>query len=282
MSVLRRYQDFCLAYKLPNSWPIPTKTTLHFIAYLSIQNLSTNTVQLYVRALSYLHKIRLLPDPTKSILVIKSIQGLKRTNGKKPDTRRPITIHILQKVVHALPQISSSHYEMNLFKSAFCLAYFGLLRVGEITVANQLSIKNHHAIRLQDVNINTKQNQIQILIPHSKTDQIGHQTTLVIKSEPKFTSICPVQTLCTFRTQKPSTIPSCQFFVHSDTTPLTRYQFNAILQKALVLAGVKGHFATHSFRIGRATDMALRGVPDSDIKKSGRWKSDAFISYIRI
>lgn len=40
-------------------------------------------------------------------------------------------------------------------------------------------------------------------------------------------------------------------------------------------------FKTHSFRIDRASDLASKWVPESSIMQLGRWRSDAYISYIR-
>ena len=42
------------------------------------------------------------------------------------------------------------------------------------------------------------------------------------------------------------------------------------------------HFHTHSFRIGGASALAARGVPDHVIQCVGRWKSLAFLAYIRL
>ena len=41
-------------------------------------------------------------------------------------------------------------------------------------------------------------------------------------------------------------------------------------------------FSGHSFRIGGATSLARRGVPDYIIKMLGRWKSKAFRVYCRL
>jgi len=54
------------------------------------------------------------------------------------------------------------------------------------------------------------------------------------------------------------------------------------MQDILHMAGYSPKsFNTHSFRIGRATDMALEGCSDQQIKLAGRWKSYAFKDYIK-
>uniref|UniRef100_A0A8W8NH20 Tyr recombinase domain-containing protein n=1 Tax=Magallana gigas TaxID=29159 RepID=A0A8W8NH20_MAGGI len=44
-----------------------------------------------------------------------------------------------------------------------------------------------------------------------------------------------------------------------DDKAITRYQFNCMLQKTLQFNGIQGHCRPHSFRIGRATDLAKQG-----------------------
>ena len=41
-------------------------------------------------------------------------------------------------------------------------------------------------------------------------------------------------------------------------------------------------YKSHSFRIGAASDAALRGFSDAQIRLMGRWLSDAFRQYIHL
>ena len=55
------------------------------------------------------------------------------------------------------------------------------------------------------------------------------------------------------------------------------------VRKTLALAGVdERNYAGHSFRIGAATTAAAAGVDDSMIQTLGRWKSSAYLVYIRV
>ena len=41
-------------------------------------------------------------------------------------------------------------------------------------------------------------------------------------------------------------------------------------------------FNTHSFRIGGATSAKWAGVSDSHLKALDRWRSDAYLKYVRL
>ena len=56
----------------------------------------------------------------------------------------------------------------------------------------------------------------------------------------------------------------------------------AEVQQALQKAGLpEKNYTGHSFRIGAATTAAAAGVEDAMIQALGRWKSLAFLTYIR-
>lgn len=69
-------------------------------------------------------------------------------------------------------------------------------------------------------------------------------------------------------------------FMFADGTYLTRQRLVDALRQALGRAGIDPKkYSGHSFRIGAATTA---GMEDSVIKNLGRWRSLAYLEYIRI
>ena len=75
-------------------------------------------------------------DVTQHFVVRKVLEGLTRLKSKA-DTRLPITTFILNKLVSVLPGICYNKYEDKMFKAAFTLSFWGLLRIGEITLSKE-------------------------------------------------------------------------------------------------------------------------------------------------
>ena len=68
-----------------------------------------------------------------------------------------------------------------------------------------------------------------------------------------------------------------------DGRPLTRQRLVKALREVLQAAGVdQSKYSDHSFRIGAATTAAAKGIEDSIIKTLGRWKSVAYLQYVKI
>ena len=276
-----KLQQFRQEYQLANTYPVPVEQLLNFIAFLSIKNISASSIALYLSGISHLHKSGNMVDTTKFFMVCKALEGLRRVNPTNKDPRSPITFEILIKLIRALPSICFSKFENHLFQAAFSLAFFGLLRVGEFTSANRVG-PNKAILQLEHAQISkSKPKSINLTISRSKTDQKGQSVILNIPSQ-KSGDTCPVHLLETYLSKRPN-CGNLDLFIHENGQPLTRYQFNAVLLKALKFADINtGHFRSHSFRIGMATEMASRGVPPESIQKGGRWKSQAYTRYIRI
>jgi hypothetical protein len=69
-------------------------------------------------------------------------------------------------------------YENKLLKAAFTLTYWGLLRVGEITLSNKKNINN--ILSNNDVHIVTGSDKLTITLRFSKTDQLGKVVNIEI------------------------------------------------------------------------------------------------------
>ena len=100
---------------------------------------------------------------------------------------------------------------------------------------------------------NNGQTELYIEIRSSKTDQKRHSVTLVLQKHSDL-ALCPNNVLQSFTLLRFSGLNgSNKLCIHF---PLTKYQFCSILQKSLSFCEVQFHIGSHSFRIGRATDLA--------------------------
>lgn len=272
---LEAFSSFLRLHNLLDSWPPPLSNVTQFIAYLSITGKKPNTVKTYLAGISYQCKMLNQYDITSHFLICKMIEGMRRLKPSS-DNRLPITIELLRNMVKVLPSICSSLYETNLFQAAFCLAFFGFLRVGEFTVVNSSYCR---VFTSNQISIDEIDNNIELTIPYSKTDQYGKGKTIVIPGTG--CSVCPVLHIKTFKASRPK--HQGPFFCHFGGKPLTRFQFTAILSKVLKYLGVDTTlYKSHSFRIGAASLYYEQGKSEEEIKVMGRWKSQAFQSYIRI
>lgn len=134
-------------------------------------------------------------------------------------------------------------------------------------------------LQLSDVSYEPQKKILYIQVRKSKTDQTGKAVKLKLYPA-EMGNICCVNSLLTF-------IKACPSFkgyllCHQNRDPLTRYQFTSILTKCISKMGLSASiFKSHSFRIGRATDLAKEGVSADNIQKLGRWRSNTFHKYIR-
>lgn len=276
------FNQFRLLYNFQNIWPIPIDDLAKFVAFLSCKNMSVSTVTTYMSGISFAHKIKGLSDNTKSFIINKMIEGLRRRTPQKPDIRSPISRELLKKLISSLNKVCNTDYESKLFAAAFSLAFFALLRVSEIAVVN--SSESGHALNRNDIKFESEngQPQMHIHIASSKTDQRGNSVTLILGKQSD-SSICPINLLQEYLAHRSHCkTQSNKLFVHFNGLPLTKYQFGAILKKALIFCDTPLHIRSHSFRIGRASEMAKMNISDEVIMRCGRWSSTAYSRYIRL
>lgn len=272
------FQQFRFSYHMDTTWPAITQQVMAFVARLSLDGRASSTVAQRLAALSYLHKLYGWPDPTKHFLIQKMQEGCKRGNKRK-DGRLPITWALLCRLIPSLHHVCSSLYEVRLFQAAFLIAFFGFLRVGEFTVGSKVW-DDGRALTLQDIQFGGGlRRSLLVCIRYSKTDQYGSASTLEIQGN-GIRDGCPVVAMDKYLQMRPR--KEGPLFCHANGCPLTRYQFQAVLAKALTSSGaVPSEYGTHSFRIGAATTAALNGFAPDKIKEMGRWRSEAYKLYVR-
>ncbi|EDO25941.1 predicted protein, partial [Nematostella vectensis] len=115
--------------------PISPSTLALFIAYLFDKNYAPATGNTYVSALGYLHRLSDLPDPSKAFFILQMLKGYGKI-GFRLDSRLPITLPILHKLIEAANNFSLSSFLIARFQAMCLLAFHAFLRVGEITTSS--------------------------------------------------------------------------------------------------------------------------------------------------
>ena len=165
-----------------------------------------------------------------------------------------------------------------LYKTMFLLAYYGLFRISELC-------KGPHALKACDVFVNYAQGKLLLVLRSSKTHSRAdiHKEIRINSTMKKQNKFCPVKSTSQFlQIRGDYEDEHEQLFVFRDGTPVTSGQFRNVLKHSLKSAGLnKDYYGTHSFRIGRATDLSKFGYSVEQIKKVGRWASNSVFKYIR-
>lgn len=280
---LQKYITFCYQTR-QQAVPATEETLLLFATHLAQQGLSHSTIQVYLSAVRYFHiaageystsTTQTTPRMNQLLKGIRKSQAMTRQSTQ----RQPITFQIMESLYTVLSKHTGGYYNMMIW-AACCTAYFGLLRVSEFTSpANHSNTTN--TLQLADVALDsrTEPKMIRLTLKQSKTDQFRQGTQIHLGATNHH--VCPVQALVRYLANRGGT-PG-PLFILPNKKPLTRAMFSTALTKALKELNMDStHFNTHSFRIGAATSAKQAGISDSHLKALGRWKSDAYLKYIRL
>ena len=214
-------------------------------------------------------------------------------------TRLPIRNGLLECIVFETQQRFAGNsivdrYLKSLFSTAFLIAYNGLMRIGEYT-------QSQHVMKAKDVHIAENKDKVLIILHTSKThgimdrpqkiiiepENIEQTSALPPHSRHRFNRnsqiFCPVtETIKYSNLRPPLKDEDEQFFIYQDGTPLMQQDVRNMLKASLCKLGLnKELYETHSFRIGKASDLLKHGFSIEKIKEKGRWKSNAVYKYLR-
>jgi hypothetical protein len=207
-----------------------------------------------------------IPDPVNTQPISKILQGILNKQQLQATTSSllPITLPVLQKLTDNLPFVTSSIYMQVTLKALFLFADYACTRAGEVV----------HSTDTAYHNLSPRDNGYDITFSSYKHSK-GHQPTLTLL--PASNSMyCPVTALKIYLQLRGP------LFITTTGQPLTREIFSSFLKQALTQAGIPPtNYNTHSFRIGRATQMAINNISEDVIKATGRWQSDAYLKYVR-
>ena len=228
-----------------------------FVAPLSERQLSHITIHTYLSAVSYIFRLREWNDPTSGFTVTKTLQGVQKLSPGESIRPLPITRPLLHRLVQAIPHFTACHYYQLLFKTLFLFTYFACPRAGEIVVSNdpsrvnqmsQIAVFERAGCKVYEINLNS--------FKHS-TGRTPTLTLLPIMTQ----EFCPVTALDHHIHARG--VSDGPLIRHRSGKPLTRTEFADFLHSCLVYCGEQdGKYGTHSFGVGRATQLAADNQAD--------------------
>ena len=291
----KKFNQFLIRLdNIPQSWEV--RTSLYCTYLICVKKLQSSTVKSYTSAIkSVLKTDGYTWDDGKVLL-----NTLTKSCKLKYDTiktRLPIQKGLLELILFNIrKKYESQPYLEAMYITAFLLFYHGLLRVGELT-------ESPHAIKAINVHESRNQDKLLLVLYTSKTHGIHNhpqqikilgKRTLEVKNEEKQTymhtakktavgKFCPVEW-----TKKYISIrniiqdPNEQFLIFRDGSNVQSCHIRTLLRQILNLLDLDSQlYDTHSFRIGKATDLFKAKVDIERIKQMGRWKSNAVYKYLR-
>lgn len=156
--------------------------------------------------------------------------------------------------------------------------FFGLFRLGELTWSDNKSLQDWTKIILRTgISIDRELQSATIQLPYMKNDRYYEGSRTIIASRKDLGPLDPVIILQRYLLVRDQTHGghTSLFVVAKGSIPLRSWFIRNLRDK------LGKEYAGHSLRSGGATWMAMEGKTEEEIKRAGRWRSDAFLSYIR-
>ena len=270
----KNFKSFLLIRNISSVLPVKSDHIALYLGHLTSTGLKATTIRTHLSAIAWNHKILGYDDPTRSFLLRRVMIGIGRGATSPTNRVRPVTWPVLTLLVGIIPQVVNSSYEHLLFKCCFLLAYHAALRASELCHSG--SIK--HAIKLENVTLCFGDEITARIKLESHKHSKASAFFILSPSDQDF--LCPVKALREYLKVRPR-VPGILFVTQSGAV-LRREVLAKILKCCANVGGLDGKQCnTHSFRAGRATDLAVAGTPEAIIKETGRWASNAFTDYIR-
>ena len=264
--------------KVPNNWE--QRLSL-YLSYLVDSGTQSSSLKSYISAIK---KTLLLVNHNLNfdMVLFNSLSKACKIRNDVVKIRRPIRTGLLDQLLFEMEHhFRHQYYLETLYKSIFILTYYGMLRIGEVT---QLK----HVLKAKNINNGTNKNKIMLILYSSKIHNVNvlpqkikvSQTTG--KEGKQF--FCPFLTIRKFlHLRGPYVHDDEQFFIFQDRSPVKPIHVHNLLRILLKKLTLNADlYDCHSVRAGRASQLIKLGYTVDEVKRLGRWKSNAVYKYIKL
>ena len=280
--VWKKFNKFLIKLdKIPATWE---QKVISYVGHLIDCGLQSQTIKSYMSGI----KTILEQDGYEwklDRLLFNSLMKSCKLENDRIRVRLPIQIGLLEILLYELRKLYKMQvYLIYLYTALFLLAYYGLLRIGELTRSN-------HSLKARDLYIDRNKGKLLIVLYSSKTHgKESRPQRIKVEGNVHLTRenamkrrFCPYRYVNKFLELRGDYIHvTDNLFVFADNSPVQANQVRTVLRELLQCVGLDPNlYDTHSFRIGRATDLFKFHYSVDEIKHLGRWRSNAVYKYLR-
>lgn len=261
-----------------------------FVAYMIMKRFQPSTIRSYISGIKYILNLINIKVDTNSFKFSALVKAARYKN-KKLHIRLPIKLRLLNRLldeVPRLPKVRDQPYLIALYRAMFASAYYGLMRVGEITCSK-------HVVKSRDAHVARNKTKVQFRLWTAKNLKRGEWPNdikidglhdckkcfphiITGKSSEKY---CPVCIIKKYNSMRERTQGNKQFFIFRTGIAVSAHNFRGVLKQALRHIGVNNSvYNCHSFRHGRCCDLRRLGYSILDLKLVGRWRSNSVYNYL--
>ena len=256
-----------------------------YVSFLAQEGLAHTSIKSYLSAIRQLQIEQGLPDPFQTPMprleqVIKGIKVRQGKDGRRPRRKLPITPDILRKI-RAPWEARKEEAEIIMLWAACTTCFFGFMRSGEVAIPSRNSFDSSYHLAWEDLAVNSREKPtfMQLTLKGSKTDPFRQGVKITIGHTGD--KLCPVAAVMAYAAIRGNSLGP--LFKLPSGVPMTRPYFVGKVREVLSNLGLTAQsYGGHSFRVGAATTAVMVRIEDSLIQTLGRWRSSAYLLYIRI
>ena len=264
----------------PESWE---QRALLYCAFLVQKGTQSSTIKSYVSAIKCILKDDGYAWNDNIMLLNALMRGCRMVNDHVT-TRLPIHLKLLELMLFEIDRIYDTQPNLTLlYQTIFIIGYYGLFRVGELVTCTE----NDHIMKAKDVHVSGNKEKILIVLYSSKTH--GRESS---PQEIKITGngrkgnrfFCPFLLIKQYMIARGGFVTDIEpFFIFRDGSVITDVQIRKVLNRLFSNLGLDARcYGMHSLHAGRAGDMLkTERYSIEDIKRAGRWKSNAVYRYLK-
>ena len=258
--------------------PLDQNSVALFLTHLHRSGYAYNTVKTHVSAISYVHKLQNIVDPTCSAVITALLNAIKKESPKTLE-KLHISVDMLHELLNSLEYVITCKFDRLMYKAILLLQYHACARIGELVVSGN---NTDNVLCLDQVSFKFDRNmtctEMTVDFLYFKHNKETSSESITIGSV--HTNYCPVKCLREYlsvRGLKPGFL-----FINSALVSVKRTDVSKVLDMLLIATGFDNkRYDTHGLRMGRASQAAADGWSESQIQRLGRWKSMAFKKYLK-